>query len=102
MPPASTTGGGTDRVRLALVAESDIQVCAVDAAGNALVDAQLLTAGTRVRLGRSEPFSIDPGAGQARLIVDGVCRSFDLNEPESFEVTATGIANLPFSGPDCP
>ncbi|MGI9556423.1 MAG: helix-turn-helix domain-containing protein [Solirubrobacterales bacterium] len=89
-------------VRLAIAADSTLRVCAVNAAGEVLIDGQFLPAGTREKLGRDARFSVDLGEGEARLIVDGEPSTLALNDPASYEITAAGIESLPFSGPGCP
>ena len=89
-------------VRLAIVTETELQVCVTDANGDALIDSQLLGAGTREALGKQPRLGLDLGEGQARLIVDGTAQRLDLATPASFEITEAGVEELPFSGHDCP
>jgi transcriptional regulator with XRE-family HTH domain len=92
----------SDEVRLAIVADTDVEVCALDADERPLIDGQLLSAGTRESLGKSTLFSVDLGAGEVRFIVDGDQSRVELDAPATYEISAAGIEALPPSGPGCP
>lgn len=100
---ASASGEpGAAEIRLAIVAESALEVCALDAEQRPLISSRLLSPGTRENLGKSSAFTLDLGAGEVRLIVDGGETRLSPDEPATYEITASGVQALPHSGPGCP
>ena len=100
--PAVGDAAPTGEVRLAIVAETEVEVCALDANQQPLIDSELLAAGTREGLGKSSLFSVDLSPGIVRLIVDGVPNRVSLDEPATYEISSAGLQELAPSGPGCP
>jgi hypothetical protein len=89
-------------VGLTIVTETDVEVCALDADDQPLIDGQLLLAGTEEDLGRSRRYEIDLGAGVVELVVDGTADRIELDAPATFRVTSTGVREVTYTGPGCP
>jgi len=95
-------GGSGDPVSLTIVASSDTEVCAVDAEGEALIDAQLLIAGTEEDLGSSRRFQIDLTDGAVELVIDGASKRVEAGDPVTLAITEEGAQPIGYTGPECP
>jgi hypothetical protein len=94
--------GGSAPVSLTIVASSDTEVCAVDAEGEALIDAQLLIAGTEEDLGRSRRFQVDLTDGAVDLVIDGAVKRVEAGDPVTLAITDQGARPIGYTGPECP
>jgi len=95
---------GGQPVRLALEARQDVQVCLVNGAGDALIDAQALNAGaTSGPFQPADRFRLDLESGGAvALTVNGRHELVASHRPASFEIDSAGVHSIEFKGRRCP
>lgn len=99
--------GSSGPVELAIRVREPIEICLVGGGGEALIDGQVLTAGTRERYVRERfelrfPSGFD--ADQLRLVIGGQRRALAAEGPAAFEITAPARVERvePRGGRGCP
>jgi hypothetical protein len=91
-------------VRLELEARQDVQVCLVNGAGDALIDAQALNAGsTSGPFQPADRFRLDlESGGIVALTLDGEHQLVASRRPASFQIDSAGVHRTDFRGHRCP
>lgn len=84
-----------------LTAISGVQVCLVGDEG-ALIDNQVLTAGTDESYSGSKRYLLTINAGSVRFQVGDERRRLEVSEPASFVGDSNGIRDVNYRGPGCP
>jgi cytoskeleton protein RodZ len=84
-----------------LTAISGVQVCLVGDEG-ALIDNQVLAAGTDESYSGSKRYLLTVNAGSVRFQVGKEKRRLEVSEPASFVGDSKGIREVNYRGPECP
>lgn len=107
--PSAQRGDGeevaaTPGVTLRLLADAEVWTCLLDADSKALVDGEILTAGSEAGPFRSKAFELALGNGSARILVDGKPASIPpSSSPVGYRIDGKGelIALEEGERPDC-
>jgi cytoskeletal protein RodZ len=92
------------KVDATVLARTNIDVCLVAGSDTALIDGQVLQAGTEEPYDAvSKRYRLDlRSPGTVRFTVGKTDERLEVSEPTSFEADSRGIAEIGYKGPDCP
>lgn len=82
---------------------ASVQVCLVGGSGEALIDAQVLSAGAPEEFSGERSYRLDlESGGSVKLEVGDETERIEVGEAASFEADSNGIRGVDYAGPDCP
>jgi len=99
------SGGSADLepVDLRIEPLASVQVCLVGGSDDALIDAQVLPAGTPEEFSGERSYRLDLATGgTVKLEVGKEAQKLEVSKASSFEVDSNGIRDVDYAGPDCP
>jgi cytoskeleton protein RodZ len=99
-------GGGSARrepIDVRLTALSGVEICLVEGSDTALIDGQVLSAGTEEEYGGARRYRLDLlSGGRVRVEAGGQRERIETDEPLSLELDSRGIREVEAQGGDCP
>ena len=104
-PKGKKQGSGKSKVAVDLGINplEAVQLCVVGGSDEALIDSQMLAAGTPEAFTDHKNYRIDlQSGGSVKVDAGKNSQKLKSSEPASFEVDSNGIREINYAGPDCP
>jgi helix-turn-helix protein len=90
-------------IDLSLTVEDDVRVCLVGDGKSALLDAQMIAAGTSEDFSGYKRYRLDlQGGGAVELKAGGDSEQLDADDDATYEADSEGVREVSYAGPECP